>query len=543
MQNRLNSSKDTMISIQDLSKGFERENLFENINLVIHSKDKIAFVGKNGSGKTTFFNCLAGKESFNGRILVSEIKISLMEQEQNFSNLDKTFEEYLNDKKDGLEERKKDLEKEIGNPEIYEDEDKFNSLMDEYNLLLTDPSFNTEQQNTKEILNELRMDKTLLNQKIKNLSGGQKTKLRLAECLSKKAELYLLDEPTNNLDLITREWLESYINVNIENLIVISHDRYFLNKVAEKVWDLENKQVKEWKYKFKEYLERKKDYLKILERKYIDTVRRKEKMLESAKDKRQWAMQKGSRKLRILADRLERDAEKLEDVENPFDFLKDININFSNKRLHNCTIFRLEEVEKKFEKILFKSVNQEIDFGEKVCIVGENGTGKSTFLKMLTGKIQPSGGNLYRREDIKIGYFDQELEDIDREQTIMEFFVNETGKEEEKLISILLKYGFEKESFQKKIKHLSGGEKGRLNILRITLEKNNVLILDEPTNNLDIYLIESLEKALKEFEGTIVFVSHDRTFVDNVATRILNIKDKTISSFRGNYSEYLEERG
>jgi ATPase subunit of ABC transporter with duplicated ATPase domains len=200
----------------------------------------------------------------------------------------------------------------------------------------------------------------------------------------------------------------------------------------------------------------------------------------------------------------------------------------------------LEEIEKKFEKILFKDVNQEISFGEKVCIIGENGSGKSTFLKMLVGEVQPSKGEFYRRKDLKIGYFGQELENLDREQTIMDFLIQETGKEEEKLISILLKYGFEKESFQKKIKHLSGGEKGRLNILRITLGKNNILVLDEPTNNLDIYLIESLEKALNEFEGTIVFVSHDRSFVDNVATRILEIKDNKISSFQGNYSEYLE---
>lgn len=542
MQNRLNSSTDTMISIQDLSKGFERENLFEHVNLVIHPKEKIAFVGKNGSGKTTFFNCLAGKESFNGRILVSDIKISLMEQEQNFTNLDKTFEEYLNDKKKGLEEKKKKLEKEIGNPEIYEDENKFNSLMDEYNLLLTDSSLNTEQKRTKKILKELEMDETLLNQKIKNLSGGQKTKLRLAECLSKKANIYLLDEPTNNLDLKTREWLEDYINGSIENLLVISHDRYFLNKVVDKVLDLENKQIKEWKYPFSEYLIRKKKYIEDLEKKYKDTEKKRNKLLDSAKDKRQWAMQKGSRKLRILADRLERDAEKLEDVENPFDFLKDIDINFNSKSLHNCTIFRLEDVEKKFDKILFKDVNQEIDFGEKVCIIGENGTGKSTLLKMLIGEIVQSKGDLYKRKDVKVGYFDQELENINREQTIMEFFVGETGKEEEKLIPLLLRYGFEKAGHQKKIKHLSGGEKGRLNILRITLEKNNVLILDEPTNNLDIYLIESLEKALNAFEGTIVFVSHDRSFVDNVATRILEINNKKIASFSGNYSQYLEQR-
>jgi ATP-binding cassette, subfamily F, member 3 len=542
VQNMLNLSTNTMISIQDLSKRFEKENLFEKINLVLHPKEKIAFVGKNGSGKTTFFNCLSGKEDFEGRILVSDIKISLMEQEQNFSNLDKTFEEYLNDKKKKLEEQKVHLEEQIGKPEIYENEDKFNSLMDEYNLLLTDPSFDEEEAGTRDILKELRMDKKTLNQKIKNLSGGQKTKLRLAECLSKKANLYLLDEPTNNLDLITREWLETYINTNIESLIVISHDRYFLNKVVEKVWDLENKQIKPWNYKFKEYLDRKKKHILVLERKHKDATKKKKQMLESAKEKRRWAAKCGNRTKKVIADRLERDAKKLDDVENPYDFIKDINIDFNSKVLHNCTVFRLENIKKKFDKVLFEEVEQEIDFGEKVCIIGENGTGKSTLLKMLIGEVLPSSGELYRRKDIKIGYFDQELEGIDKDQTIMDFLKGEIDEDEEQLISILLKYGFEKESFNKKIKHLSGGEKGRLNILRIATEKNNVLILDEPTNNLDVYLVESLENALKEFKGTIVFVSHDRYFMDKVATKILLIEDKKVSTFKGNYSEYLDNK-
>ena len=537
MQDRLNTSTETMISIQDLSKGFERENLFENLNLVFHPGDKIAFVGKNGSGKTTFFNCLTGKESFDGRILISDLKISLMEQEKNFSNLDKTFEEYLEDKKKEIEKQKKNLEEQIGNPESYENEEKFNSLLDEYNLLLTNPALKIEQGSIKKILKELNMDKDVLKEKIKNLSGGQKTKLRLAECLSKKADLYLLDEPTNNLDLITREWLENYVNEKIKSLIVISHDRYFMNKVAEKVWDLENKDIKEWPYKFAEYIEKKKHHLKGLEKKYKDAKKEQARLLEAAKARRD---QMSNLYNPTLAKRLERDAAKYDDVANPSDFIKEINVDFGAKDLHNCTIFRLEDVSKKFDKVLFKEVNQEISFGDKVCIVGENGTGKSTLLKILIGKIQASKGEVYRRKDVRIGYFDQELKGIDKEKTVMQLFVEETRKEEERLVPILLKYGFEKGSFNKKIKHLSGGEKGRLNILRIALAKNNILILDEPTNNLDLYLIESLENALKQFEGTIVFISHDRYFVDKIATRILEIKGKKITGFRGNYTEYLE---
>jgi len=313
-------------------------------------------------------------------------------------------------------------------------------------------------------------------------------------------------------------------------------------KIIEKVWDLENKQIKEWPYKFDNFFEIKKEHIFVLKRKYVDAMKKKKKKLEAAKEVRRWAAAAGTKQKYRLAKRLEREAKKLDEVENPFDFIKDINIDFNSKSLHNCTIFRLENIGKKFDKILFENVNQEIEFGEKICIVGENGAGKSTLLKMLIGKSQPSKGNLYRRKDVKIGYFDQELEGIDKEKTIMEFFLDETGIDEEKLMSILSQYGFKKETVQKKIKYLSGGEKGRLNILRISLEKNNILVLDEPTNNLDFYLIESLENALNEFEGTIVFVSHDRYFVDKIANRILQIKDKKISSFKGNYSEYLESQ-
>lgn len=537
MQNRLNSSSDTMISIQGLSKAFERDNLFENVNLVIHSNDKIAFVGKNGAGKTTFFNCLVGREDFVGRILVSDVKISLMEQEQNFENLDKTFEGYLEGKKKLLSKRKDKFEKELGSSSILKDENKFNVLLDKYNLLLADYSLNMEKEETKNILKELNIHKKDLNKKIKNLSGGQKTKLRLAECLSKKADLYLLDEPTNNLDLQTREWLEKYINKNVKSLLVISHDRYFLNKIVGKVWELENKQIKEWKYGFNEYVIKKKAYLQNLEKKYRDAMKEKQRLLDAAKARRVLASNLWNP---TLAKRLERDAEKYDEVENPFDFIREIEIAFSSKDLHNCEIFRLENVEKKFDKILFKEVNQEIEFGEKVCIIGENGTGKSTFLKVLIGEENITQGDIYRRKDIRIGYFDQELSNLDKEQTVMEFFINETGMGKEKLIPILLKYGFGKDSLNKKIKYLSGGEKGRLNILRITISKNTVLILDEPTNNLDIYLVESLENALKKFDGTIVFVSHDRAFIDNVATRIFELKNNEISSFKGNYSEYID---
>ncbi len=543
MSNQLNSIFNKMISINDLTKGFERENLFENVSITINSNNKIALVGKNGSGKTTFLKCLVGQEDFKGRIISNEIKISLMEQEKSFDYLNKTFKDYIKDKKEKLEAKKIKLETELGNQEIYEDENKFNSLIDNYNLLLADTSFKIENKKLIEILDKLGIDKEVLNQKIHELSGGQKIKLRLAECLAKKADLYLLDEPTNHLDFKTLGWLENYIQKNIKSLIVISHDKYFLNKIVNKIWEIEDKKIKEYNCDYEKYEENKIKHLEILKKKYIDSTKRKEKLLESAKEKYRWAAVSCSRKLRIVAERLERDAENIEIGPNPDEFLTEIKINFINKRLHNCELFRIVDLIKKFDnKMLFEDVNQEIEQGEKIVIIGGNGTGKTTFLKMLIGNEKITSGAIEKRNNLKIGYFDQELKGIDQEQTVMKFLKDETGKDEPRLIPLILKFGFTKDYFNQKIKKLSGGEKGRLNLLRITSQNNEILLLDEPTNNLDIYLRDSLEKAIKEFPGTVIFITHDRDFIDGVATRVLEIEDKKIKSYRGNYSDYLESK-
>ncbi len=532
-----------MISINNFTKSFERDNLFEDINLVIHANKRIALVGKNGSGKTTFLKCLAGQEIFQGRVVSEGTKISMMEQENNFENINKTFNDYLDDKKKTLEKEKRKLEKDLGDPEIYSDEDKFNSLMDRYNLLLTNSLSNIENSRIIELLNKLGIDESSLNKNISELSGGQKIKLRIAECLAEEADFYLLDEPTNHLDLEASEWLGKYIRENITSLIVISHDRYFLNEIVDEVWKIEDKKIEKYRGSYDSYEEEEIKHLELLREKFKDATRRKKKLLESSEASSHWASLAGSKSLKSTAKRLEREAEEIEMGVDPGDLVIDIKIDFTNKKLHKCEVFRLLNLTKKFnDKIIFENVNQEIDQGEKIAIIGANGIGKTTLLKMLMGDEKITRGAIEIRQSLKIGYFDQELKDVDKEQTVKEFLEKETGKKQEFLISALSKFGFTKNFLTQKIKKLSGGEKGRLNLLRITIGDNEILLLDEPTNNLDIHLKDSLEKAIREFPGTILLISHDRYFMDKVATKIFEIKERKIKSYKGNYSDYINAK-
>jgi len=530
-----------MISINDFTKSFERENLFENVNLIIELGKRTALVGKNGAGKSTFLKCLVGREDFSGRIISEGVKISMMEQEGSFDDLDRTFRDYIGDKTKNLEDEKSQMEQEMGNPNICEDGDKFNSLMDRYNLLLADGSLDPEDVRLVEILKKLDVDENVLCQKISELSGGQKIKLRLAECLAKKADIYFLDEPTNHLDLGSSEWLGKYIRENIKSLIVISHDRYFLNEIVDGIWKIEDKKFEKYSCSYDEYEEKEIVYFNLLRRKFKDANTRKAKLLESAAQKRHWAMLVGSKTAKCIADRLEKEAEAIEIGINPDDLVINVNIDFSNKKLHRCEIFRLAGMSKEFDgNILFENVEQEIEQGEKIAVVGGNGTGKTTLLKVLMGIEKETKGSVFRRENLKIGYFDQELSDVDGEKTVEKFIEEECGKDPAVLRSTLSKFSFDKKFLIQKIKKLSGGEKGRLNLLRITLENNEVLLLDEPTNNLDIHLKDSLEKAIKEFPGTVIIVSHDRHFMDRVSTRVLDIEGEEIKSYKGNYSDYLE---
>jgi len=533
------SKESKMIIIKNISKKFIKEPLFEDVSLIIHNTDKIALVGQNGTGKTTFARCICGLESYDGEINIQDMKISLMEQEKSFEELDETFSNYLKRKQTESERLRKEVEKKLEDASTYDSEEKTAHVMQEYENIVKQATESIEQDKVKKFLEQLGFNLKDYDKKISKLSGGQKTKLRIAECLCKDADLYILDEPTNNLDFKTISWLENKVNQSNKAFLIISHDRYFLKKTAKTMIAIEDKVFHIYKKNYEEYQKDRQHHFELLEQKYHTTEKERTRLLETAKERRQWAAVAGDRRKRILADRLERQAAALPDISNPEEFIKRFKIGFSTGHESGKLVFEITDLEKAFgSHVLFKDATFDIEKGDKIAIVGENGTGKSTFMKILQNLEKPTAGKVKKGTNLDIGYFDQEFRDLDGNKKILTFFLELfPNLHDEQVSALIQKFGIPKDRVKDLIKTLSGGEKARINLVKIMVQKHNLLLLDEPTNNVDLELIEVLEASLEDYDGTVVFVSHDRQFIDNVATRLLVIENQKITTRNGNYSD------
>ncbi|MSS74411.1 ABC-F family ATP-binding cassette domain-containing protein [Candidatus Pacearchaeota archaeon] len=529
-----------MIRINNLAKKFGHDNLFENVNLVIHKGDKIALLGQNGTGKSTFVKCILGEEKYDvGLIEVDDkLNISVMVQEKEFEDSESNFLDYLNERNMHVKNKIIELEKRFEEPDIYSDEKEFQKIMYEHEILVRQSSQVFEDIKFKEILKRLNFEEDKFNTPLYKLSGGQKMKLRIAECLSKDADIYFLDEPTNHLDFDTMNQLDTELS-NKETVFIISHDRYLLNKFAKKIIEIENKSFQIYGSGYEKYMDEKEHRHQLIKKFHNENVKRREELTALIRQLRVWASIAGNQTKRIQADRFEAELKKLPQTMDPEKFTKEFRISFDNERRAGSMAFQISDVSKKYHnQELFSNVNFEIERGEKVGIVGSNGSGKSTFLKIIAGIIEGDSGKVKIGPNTTSGYFDQELQDFDQDQTVMDFFKTNFGHlKEERLMALIAGAGMSPHTFKQSIKSLSGGEKARLNIIRLMVENHNVLLLDEPTNNLDIKLIETLENALGKFKGTMLFISHDRYFIDKVANRLFVLKDGKITSKKGNYSD------
>lgn len=538
-----------IVSANKLEKNYGIVNILTNISFNINKGDRVGLIGVNGAGKTTLLNILSKELSYDsGDFYISDAtNVGYLKQAEGLNSENTIYEEVLDIFSDLLimENDLKSISYEISH--FHEDEKKLESLLKRYDQMLNDFSdkngygFRSE---INGILNSLAFTRDDNEKKIGTLSGGEKTRLALAKLLLQKPELLLLDEPTNHLDVDTLKWLEQYLKSYSGTLVVISHDRYFLDQVVNRVFEIENHKLNIYEGNYKAYADKKRQRLETELKAYEKQrkeITRQEEIIRRFK-------QHKTEKLAKRAASREKRLDSIEALEKPTQASSRIKIHFNEGPASGRDALSLIGVSKEFgygvgKKELFTNVNCEIKKGERVCIVGPNGIGKTTLLKIILGSIKPTDGHIKAGHNINFGYYDQEQELLNLDNTVLnELHSDYRLYDETEIRGLLGRFLFKNEDVYKQVSALSGGEKARLAILKLMISGSNFLIMDEPTNHLDIASKEAFEDSLMTFPGTLLLVSHDRYFLHKVPTRIIELASDGIRNYLGGYEYYLEKK-
>ena len=524
-----------LITINSGTVYFGANDVFENIDFVVNENEKIALVGRNGCGKTTLLKVLMGEvELSSGQLIKSnKVKVGYLNQNSLIDCHNNVRDELLTVYKDLLDKEKR--LNELSEKLKVEHSDK---LINEYSTLEEEfkmqggYTYNSEMET---ILFGFGFKKEDLEKNVSDFSGGEKTKLAFVKLLLSKPDLLLLDEPTNHLDLSTIEWLENYLSKYKKAIVLVSHDRIFLDKIVNSVYELEYGRLKKYAGNYSKYVEQKKiDFEKDSEA-YVrqqKEIKRLEELIEKFRYKKNKAAFAQS-KIKYL-DRME----KLDDPKKAD--TKAFKATFKCAVKGGKSVLNMDHFKVGYDKPLFE-VTHEILRGQRVCVMGDNGCGKSTLLKTITGLIPSLGGYMLLGHQIDIGYFDQNIVAFKNGNTVLEELWNEyPNKDMYEIRSTLGAFLFSSDEVFKEVSVLSGGEKVRLELAKLMLKNANFLILDEPTNNLDIVSKEALEKALQNYDGTILFVSHDRYFIKQVATSCLVVSDGKVTYYEDGYKDYID---
>lgn len=527
------------------SISFGAETILEEINLEVKGKQKVAIVGRNGSGKSTLLKAIVNNELLSEGI--GEEKFNIYKegiQEENIGYLKQIdfeddsitmLDEILKVYKEQLEIESK-LEKLVEKMQ----NDTSESLAKEYSKTRDRYEFldgYTYKKEYETAIYKFGFSKEDMNKTLNEFSGGQKTKIAFIKLLLTKPDILLLDEPTNHLDITTIEWLEGYLKSYPKAVVIVSHDRMFLNKIVDKVYEIEYGSITEYSGNY-DFFEKQKriNYEKAL--KDYEFQQKEIKRLTAIADRFRYKPTKAKMALSKL-----KQVERMVKLEEPNKYdLKSFKTNFELEKESGNNVLAVDNLEIGYNEVLSK-INFKLYKGEKLGIIGSNGTGKSTFLKTLVGTIEKISGNFEFGHNVKIGYFDQQLAQLNSDKTVFDEFYESFPKlTVTEVRNSLAAFMFYKEDVFKKVSMLSGGEKVRLALCKILKTGPNVLILDEPTNHMDIIGKESLENMLAEYKGTLIFVSHDRYFVKKLADKILVFDNKETYFFDCGYEEYLEKK-
>ncbi|MHA4207124.1 ribosomal protection-like ABC-F family protein [Bacillus cereus] len=533
--------KMTICSVNNVMKSFGGNIIFENISLEIKNGERVGLVGRNGSGKTTIFGLLTGKESLDaGAILMKKgTRIGHVAQIPKFDEVMTVY-----DVLSSAFKVEKELEKEMHalekNMAVEQEQSALEKLMERYGVIQEKFAFLGGYEikaNIMKVANGLQVT-DLFSRVFTELSGGEQTKVSLAYMLLQKPDLLLLDEPTNHLDLFAVEWLEQFLKEYTGTVIVISHDRYFLDEVVTKIFDLEDGEIHVYHTNYSQFVEEKEERLLQEFQAYQEQQKKIKKMKEAIKRLREWANQANppNEGLHKRARNMERALERIEKLKRPILERKQMGLQFEGQERSGKDVVVMKEVSKGFAgRPLFEQANLHVRFQERAAIVGRNGTGKTTLLKLLLEEINPDVGEIRIGSSVKIGYLSQHTYG-NVKSNVLEAFREYVAVTEGEARHILAKFLFYGPAVFKKVTQLSGGEKMRLRLAQLMYQDINFLILDEPTNHLDIESREVLEEALEQYNGTILAVSHDRYFLNKLFEKTYWIDECKLFEFAGNYA-------
>lgn len=529
-----------LIQLNNVTKNFVVNEVFSNVKMEINDKDRVAIVGRNGAGKSTLLKIISGEIDFdNGERTVSkDTTIGYLSQEFIVREDLSIYEEMITCFNEIIE-LEKELEK-ISYELTSENIESNPGLLDKYdrlqNQVLTHKDYHYKSK-IDSVLYGLDFDKEVFDKKISTFSGGEKTRLSMAKLLLSEPDLLILDEPTNHLDMENVAWLENYLSSYNGAIVIVSHDRYFIDKVVNVVYNLEFGKLKKYVGNYSNFLRQyEEDYEKNL-KEYVSQqkdIKRLEEFVQKNIARASTSKMAKSRQ-KVL--------DKMEIIDNPRKDDKVANIEFRIKEQSGRDVLIINDLQVGYEEQVGQKYNFSVYKGDRIAVVGKNGIGKSTLIKTIAKKQKELGGNIQYGSKVSLGYYDQKQAEFESSKTILNELWDEYPlMKEAEVRTVLGRFLFRGDDVLKIVRDLSGGEKARLQLAKLMLEKNNLLILDEPTNHLDITSKQVLEEALENYEGTILFVSHDRYFINKIANKVFDITEEGYNIYLGNYDYYLEKR-
>ncbi|AOH53024.1 multidrug ABC transporter ATP-binding protein [Peribacillus muralis] len=534
-----------LLQINQLSKYYGAELILSNMKLEVQNKDRIALVGRNGAGKSTLLKIIAGQLSHDGGEIIKPkgVTIGYMAQDTGLESELTIWDEMLTVFKDLIDQEKelRRLEADMARPDVFEDEVVYQKVLNEYDALMV--AFKEKggyqyEADIRSVLHGLQFADFDYSTLISTLSGGQKTRLALGKLLLRKPDILILDEPTNHLDIETLSWLEQYLQSYQGAVLIVSHDRYFLDKVVNQVYEISRNNMKKYYGNYSSYLEGKaEDYerdMKLFEKQQGE--------IEKLRDFVQRNITRASTTKRAQSRR--KQLEKMDVLDKPQGDEKSANFSFQIEKQSGNEVLHLQDLAIGYEdETVSKNINSRMTKGESIALVGPNGVGKSTLLKTIISKLPARAGSFRFGTNVEVSYYDQEQANlISNKRVLNELWDDYPLKPEKDIRTVLGNFLFSGDDVLKTVSTLSGGEKARLALAKMMMEKGNFLILDEPTNHLDLDSKLVLENALIDYPGTILFVSHDRYFINRIATKVIELSKDGNEEFLGDYDYYVEKK-